>query len=211
MRKLILVLFSLSLTVFCFANGRCEKLEKEILKNPNVLSVDVGQIDKWTEEIYFAHIILSNGILLEVREFNRDLSGKMISVERIGDCEFPYCTYAMKVPDKHGLNSAYLYTSIKTFQLSCLLKKKIITVDDIINNSDEIYAFAEMLSRESPEERTIRRNLGTTQNDPNFTGKLGNFETDEYWGQVFARAYSEDFWNTNPGDYWEGMFADEQL
>ncbi|NLK45872.1 MAG: hypothetical protein GX297_04370 [Treponema sp.] len=45
MKKTVLILFSLFLTAFCFANGkaeRCEQLKLEIMKNPNVLSADVG-------------------------------------------------------------------------------------------------------------------------------------------------------------------------
>ncbi|MBP5794140.1 MAG: hypothetical protein J6W46_10955, partial [Spirochaetaceae bacterium] len=84
MKKVILILVSLFLTVFCSANGRCEKLEKEILKNPNVIEVGVGQHDKWTQEIYFADIYLKNGGYLEITEFNRYLSGKQLGVEKIG-------------------------------------------------------------------------------------------------------------------------------
>ncbi|MBR3814480.1 MAG: hypothetical protein IKK38_11485, partial [Spirochaetaceae bacterium] len=61
MKKILLILISLSFVISCFANGRCEKLEKEILKNPNVIEVKVGQYDKWTQEIYFADIYLKNG------------------------------------------------------------------------------------------------------------------------------------------------------
>ena len=84
MKKVILILVSLFLVSFCYANGRCEKLEKEILKNPNVIEVKVGQYDKWTQEIYWADIYLKNGGYLELTEFNRYLSGKQLGVEKIG-------------------------------------------------------------------------------------------------------------------------------
>ena len=73
-----------------------------------------------------------------------------------------------------------------------MLKKKIATVDDIVNNYNEIYELAETLARETPEERTNRRNDREIQNNENFSNVLGNFENDEYWGQVFVQNFSAD-------------------
>ena len=85
MKKVLICFILLSATVTaCFANGRCEKLEKEILKNPTVQEVKVAQYDKWSQEIYFADIYLKNGGFLTVCEFERDLSGKRLYVEYIG-------------------------------------------------------------------------------------------------------------------------------
>ncbi len=213
MRKLILVLFSLSLTVFCFANGRCEKLEKEILKNPNVIEVKVGQYDKWTQEIYFADIYLKNGGYLEITEFNRYLSGKQLGVEKIGrnsdgtpEYEFLLGRYVEKKPDKNGFIYTYRMNAVKTEALSLVLKKDINNVDDIINNYDEIYALAEKLAKETPEERTNRRKDGKIQDDPNFSTTFGNFESDKCWGQVFSREYSSE---RTYDKYFDSMFADE--
>ena len=213
MRKLILVLFSLSLTVFCFANGRCEKLEKEILKNPNVIEVKVGQYDKWTQEIYFADIYLKNGGYLEITEFNRYLSGKQLGVEKIGrnsdgtpEYEFLLGSYTTKIPDKEGYIHSYRMNAVKTEALSLVLKKDINNVGDIINNYDEIYALAEKLAKETPEERTNRRKYGKIQDDPNFSSTFGNFESDKCWGQVFSREYSSE---RTYDKYFDSMFADE--
>ncbi|MBP5603032.1 MAG: hypothetical protein J6X78_09950 [Treponema sp.] len=213
MRKLILVLFSLSLTVFCFANGRCEKLEKEILKNPNVIEVKVGQYDKWTQEIYFADIYLKNGGYLEITEFNRYLSGKQLGVEKIGrnsdgtpEYEFLLGRYVEKKPDKNGFIYTYRMDAVKTEALSLVLKKDINNVGDIINNYDEIYILAEKLAKETPEERTNRRKDGEIQDDSNFSSTFGNFESDKCWGQVFSREYSSE---RTYDKYFDSMFADE--
>ena len=214
MRKLILVLFSLSLTVFCFANGRCEKLEKEILKNPNVIEVGVGQHDKWTQEIYFAYITLTNDRYIKLVEFDRYLSGEYLSIESIGkknadkipEYEFVYGSYTTKIPDKEGYIHSYRMNAVKTEALSLVLKKDINNVDDIINNYDEIYALAEKLAKETPEERTNRRKDGKIQDDPNFSTTFGNFESDKCWGQVFSREYSSE---RTYDKYFDSMFADE--
>ena len=214
MKKVILILVSLSLAVSCFANGRCEKLKREIMKNPNVSEVlRLGQYDKWTQEIYFADIYLKNGGYLELTEFNRYLSGKQLGVEKIGrnpdgtpEYEFLLGSYVEKKPDKEGYIHGYRMNAVKTEALSLVLKKDINNVGDIINNYDEIYALAEKLAKETPEERTNRRKDGKIQDDPNFSDTFGNFESDKCWGQVFAREYSSE---RTYDKYVDSMFADE--
>ncbi len=213
MKKILLILISLSFVISCFPNGRCEKLEKEILKNPNVIEVKVGQYDKWTQEIYFADIYLKNGGYLELTEFNRYLSGKQLGVEKIGrnpdgtpEYEFLYGSYTTKIPDKEGYIHSYRMNAVKTEALSLVLKKDINNVGDIINNYDEIYALAEKLAKETPEERTNRRKDGKIQDDPNFSTTFGNFESDKCWGQAFSREYSSE---RTYDKYTDFMFADE--
>lgn len=185
MKKVILILVSLFLTVFCFANGRCEKLEKEILKNPNVIEVKVGQYDKWSQEIYFADINLTNGGFLTVCEFGRDLSGKRLYVEYIGRNPAGKIEYEF-ICGMDGINCR---------AMSALFNKNISSVDDIINNYDELYKLAEALAQETPEERSLRIRMKKS-----FIDKHGNYDTCEYWGVIFAKRMEEEY---------SSMFADE--
>ncbi|MBR4823978.1 MAG: hypothetical protein IKZ86_04205 [Spirochaetaceae bacterium] len=184
MKKVILILVSLFLVSFCFANGRCEKLEKEILKNPNVIEVGVGQHDKWTQEIYFAYITLTNDRYIKLVEFDRYLSGERLCIECLGNN-----------PEK---KFEYEFIRIDCIALSALFNKNISTVNDIINNYDEIYKLAATLAKETPEERTQRKNMKCT--DSGYTDRLGNYKSDKRCGYVFARYINEPF---------ESMFADE--
>ena len=203
MKKILLIISSLSLAVFCFANGefeRCEQLKQEIMKNPNVSYVaNIFQYDTRSQDLFGADIYLKNGGYLSLIEFDRNLSGKGLSINYIGkdsngtiEYTFAFCWHEMKIPDKYGLNSAYMDGYIKSFQLSCFLNKEISTINDIINNYNEIYALAEALAKETPEERSKRRTRHKSDDDTMFSDKLGNFETDEYWGQVFVKRFNAD-------------------
>lgn len=189
-KSLLFLLF----TIFCFANGRCEKLEREIMKNSNVLEVNVGQYDKWSSEIYYANITLTNNRYIRLVEFNRNLSGNRLGIEYIGkdtdgniEYEFAYGNYTTKIPDKKtGLIYSGRMNDFRTEALSLILNKEICTVNEIINNYDEIYSLTERLAEESPEDRTKRLKTGKIQDSPSFSNIFGNFENDECWGQVFA-------------------------
>ncbi|NLF84095.1 MAG: hypothetical protein GX568_08965 [Candidatus Gastranaerophilales bacterium] len=190
MKKIILIIIPLLLANFCFANGRCEILERKILKNPNVSEVLVGKHDKWFQEIYWTRIHLKNGGYLRLIEFDRYLSGNRLGIEYIGinpdeipEYEFVYGHYIEKIPDKKGYIHSYRMNAVRTDALSLLLKKEIHNVHDIINNYDEIYVLAETLAKETPEERTKRRKDGKIQDDPNFLNVYGNFESDKCWGK----------------------------
>lgn len=212
MKKVILILVSLFLTVFCSANGRCEKLEKEILKNPNVQDVEVVQYDKRTQEIYFADIYLKNGGYLFLTEFTRNLTGDRLSVGYIGknpdrtyEYEFLYGSYTTKKTDESDSIRSYRMNAVRANALSIVLKKDIRNVDDFINNYDEIYILAETLAKETPKERTKRRKDGEIQDDPNFSATFGNFESDKCWGQIFVSKYCLRTF----GECSAPMFADE--
>ena len=176
MKKLTALFTFLFLTAFCFANGRCDRLEREIMKNSNVFKVTVVQYDKWTQEIYYADIYLKNDGYLLVDEFDRYLSGNNLNVLYIGR-------------DAEGkIEYEFVgFRGVDCIELSGLLNKEIRNVNDIINNYDEIYKLAEALAKETPEERTKRMKMERT--DPDFTEKLGNFDNGKYWGCVFARKY----------------------
>lgn len=213
MKKILLILISLSFVISCFPNGRCEKLEKEILKNPNVQEVKVGQYDKWSQEIYFADIYLRNGGYLLITEFGRNLTGNWLSVKCLGrnpdgtsEYEFLCGNYTTKETDESDSIKSYSMSAVRADALSIVLKKEIHTVVDIINNYDEIYILAETLAKETPEERTRRRKNGEIQYNPNFSSILGNFESDKCWGQIFARKYSPE---RTYDKYTDFMFADE--
>ena len=175
MKKLTALFAFLFLATFCYANGRCDRLEREIMKNSNVSKVTVVQYDKWTQEIYFTDIYLKNDGYLLVDEFDRYLSGDNINVLYIGR-------------DAEGkIEYEFVDFGINCRALSGLLNREIRNVNDIINNYDEIYKLAAELAKETPEERTKRMKMERT--DPDFTEKLGNFDTGKYWGCVFARKY----------------------
>ena len=183
MKKLTSLFAFLLLTAFCFANGRCDQLEKEIMNNPNVLEVKVGQHDKWSKEIYFAHIYLEDGGYLLIKEFDRYLSGDNIYIDKIGrntegEIEYKFVGWG-------GVNCR---------ALTGLFNKEIRNVNDIINNYDEIYKLAAELAKETPEERTKRMKM--ERSDPDFTEKLGNFDTGKSYGRVFAQIYL--FYETEP-------------
>ena len=183
MKKLTALFAFLFLTAFCFANGRCDQLEKEIMKNPNVLEVKVGQHDKWSKEIYFADIDLKNGGYLCLEEFDRYLSGNTLCTHYIGknaEGKFEY-----EFTGWSGINCR---------ALTGLFNKEIRNVNDIINNYDEIYKLAAELAKETPEERTKRMKM--ERSDPDFTEKLGNFDTGKSYGRVFAQIYL--FYETEP-------------
>lgn len=213
MKKILLILISLSFVISCFPNGRCEKLKKEILKNPNVQEVKTGQYDKWSQEIYFADIYLRNGGYLLITEFSRNLTGNWLSVKCLGrntdgtsEYEFLCGNYTTKETDESDSIKSYSMSAVRADALSIVLKKEIHTVVDIINNYDEIYILAETLAKETPEERTNRRKDGKIQDDPNFSTTFGNFESDKCWGQIFARKYSPE---RTYDKYTDFMFADE--
>ena len=196
MKKVILILFALFLVSFCFANGRCEKLKREIMKNPNVSEVlRLGQYDKWNQEIYWADICLKNGGFLALREFDRNLSGDLLGIEYIGknlDGKIEYEFAGGYIITKNP----YHQTAMNDFRcnaISALFNKTITTVNDIIDNYEEIYELAEVLANETPENRSKRRNLIKTQDDSTFIDKIGNFETEEFWGQVFAKRMEEEY------------------
>ncbi len=167
------------LNSMAFANGRCDRLEREIMKNSNVSKVTVVQYDKWTQEIYYADIYLKNDGYLLVDEFDRYLSGDNINVLYIGR-------------DAEGkIEYEFVDFGINCRALTGLFNKEIRNVNDIINNYDEIYKLAAELAKETPEERTKRMKMERT--DPDFTEKLGNFDTGKSYGRVFARKYQSMF------------------
>lgn len=211
MKKLILLIAFLSLTTFCFTLGiqeEYEKMEKEIMENPQVVSVSVSGMDGEFGPPYYADIVLTSDRTLHIVEFDKTLSGDWMSISKIGNFEFGGGRYIKKIPNEKGLLDSYSMYEAHADILSIMLKKEILTIDDIINNYNEIQVLAEKLSKETAEERTRRRKLGKIQDDPNFLDKFGNFENDKCWGQVFAREYSKERRRNKPG-YWEGMFADE--
>ena len=120
MKKLTALFAFLFLTAFCFANGRCDQLEKEIMKNPNVLEAKVGQYDKRSQNIYGADIYLKNGGYLFVSEFDQNLSGNRLGVLYIGKTPdgtvkfyVACCYHKMKVLDEFGKNnikSRFIFT-----------------------------------------------------------------------------------------------------
>ena len=201
MKKAILILVSLFLALSCFANGRCKKLEKEILKNPNVAEVlRLGQYDKWTQEIYWADIRLKNGGFLALREFDRNLSGDLLGIEYIGknlDGKIEYEFAGGYIITKNPYHETAM-NDLRCRAISALFTKTITTVNDIIDNYDEIYALAESLAKETPEERYIRMKIQWKDSD--FTEKLGNFDDGKVYGQIFAKRREEEY---------NSMFADE--
>ncbi len=189
MKKAILILVSLFLVSFCYANGRCEKLKREIMKNPNVSKVlRLGQYDKWTQEIYWANIRLKNGGFLQLTEFDRNLTGDRLCIEFIGRHPDGRPEYEF-ICGMDGINC---------YALSALFNKDICTVNDIINSYDEIYKLAEALAKESPEERSVRMKMKRTDSD--FTEKIGNFDDGKFYGRIFAKRREEEY---------NSMFADE--
>lgn len=213
MKRLLFIPMFLCFSVFCFALGvheEYEKIEKKIMENPQVVSVIVSGMGGNFGPPYYADIVLTGDRTLRIVEFDKTLSGERIGIDRIGIYEFGLGRYIKKIPDEDGIIHGYRVNEIRANVLSLILEKDIFSIDDIINNYDEIHAFTEKLAKETPEERSNRRILGVLiQNDPGFSKIFGNFESDECWGQVFARVYSKDNWHNPSGYYWEGMFADE--
>ena len=212
MKKVIFSVLFLCFSVFCFALGvheEYEKIEKKIMENPQVVSVFVSGMYGDFGPPYYADIVLTGDRTLHIVKFDKTLSGEWIGIDRIGEYEFGLNSYIKKKLNEKGTIDGYLMANVKAEALSIMLSKEICTVDNIINNYDEIYSLAETLAKETREERSKRRKLGEIQDDPNFSNLIGNFESDECWGQVFARVYSKDNWHNPSGYYWEGMFADE--
>lgn len=212
MKRLLFIPMFLWFSVFCFALGvheEYEKIEKKIMENPQVVSVIVSGMGGNFGPPYYADIVLTGDRTLRIVEFDKTLSGEWIGIDRIGEYEFGQNSYIKKKLNEKGTIDGYLMVNVKAEALSIMLSKEICTVDNIINNYDEIYSLTEILAKETPEERSKRRKLGEIQDDPNFSNLIGNFESDECWGQVFARVYSKDNWHNPSGYYWEGMFADE--
>ena len=212
MKKAIFGVIFLCFSVFCFALGvheEYEKIEKKIMENPQVVSVIVSGMGGNFGPPYYADIVLTGDRTLHIVKFDKTLSGEWIGIDRIGEYEFGLNSYIKKKLNEKGTIDGYLMANVKAEALSIMLSKEICTVDNIINNYDEIYSLAETLAKETREERSKRRKLGEIQDDPNFSNLIGNFESDKCWGQVFARVYSKDNWHNPSGYYWEGMFADE--
>lgn len=212
MKRLLFIPMFLCFSVFCFALGvheEYEKIEKKIMENPQVVSVFVSGMYGDFGPPYYADIVLTGDRTLHIVKFDKTLSGEWIGIDRIGEYEFGLNSYIKKKLNEKGAIDGYLMANVKAEALSIMLSKEICTVDNIINNYDEIYSLAETLAKETQEERSKRRKLGEIQDDPGFSKIFGNFESDECWGQVFARVYSKDNWHNPSGYYWEGMFADE--
>ena len=209
MKQITLFLIFSCFSFICFANGIYEKMEIMIMKNNNVISAFVDGMNGDFGPPYYANVVLAENKVLHIVNFDKTLSGEWLGLEKIGEYEFVYGSYTIKTPDNEGYIHSYRMNAVKTEALSLVLKKDINNVNDIINNYEEIYALAETLAKESPEERTKRRKNGKIQDDPNFSSILGNFESDKCWGQVFVRKSSIE------SDYYpfkgepEPMFADE--
>ena len=204
MKKGAFVILFLSLFGLSFALGIHDTesfgiIEEKIMENPKVSWVKVRGMNGDSYP-FTCMIKLVDGGSLSLTEFDKNLSGVNLRIYLIDEYEFVYGQYIEKIPDDKGILHGYRMNEIRTDVLSIVLNKKIRTVNDIINNYNEIYTLAETLSKETPEERTKRRKVDKIQNDPNFINELGNFENDECWGQIFVRHKSEAY---------ESMFVDK--
>lgn len=212
MKKTFLVIILVLVTGICYADfwdSTVDWLERKIMENPNVVGARVFK--KFGEDSYNCEIGLGLGRSVVVFYANRNLSGEQLSVVGIGDQRwqlgkrgycFEPCIWFDKKNGKHGEKGCHSAFGVPAFVLSAVLGKEIKTVDDVVNNYDEICNIAETLSKETPEERSARLIHNEEEKNSDFTNHLGNFETDEIWGQLFA-------WEKHKVDYMDYSWFDD--
>ena len=203
MKQLIIFVFLFFAINFCFAFGDKEReaeIEQEqcimaehLKKNPNVKEVDFTHHDKLYSNQWIVNISLKNDGCIKIMYCSvEQFFNGHIPIWQVGEFELWNRTFL-----KEGVqDNKYLCPTLEPkLALSKLLQLPFESIDDYINNYEEINVLLEKLSFETKLERTQRRDMQYT--DDEFIDYFGNFETDEVYGMLFARPITEkgtEFW-----------------
>ena len=173
---------------YVFASGRLEErtqLRKCLSSNDNIYSFYLEHHEGFSDNRWYLEIYLLNGGYLEIDSFTASsfLNG-YIWPDRVGN----YSVFGSAVLKETG--------EITSNAFSILLNKKIETIDDYINNYDEILELVKKIALQTPEERSIRAAMKYTDSD--FLEYIGNFESDDEYGTIYAKKPNEPTWSDNP-------------
>ncbi|MBO4438423.1 MAG: hypothetical protein J5798_03660 [Spirochaetaceae bacterium] len=198
MKKVLICLILLSATVTaCFASGNKEeqkKLENMFYENPNVESVKMRQDGKadygsFLKPTFHVEIALKNGGFFSANYCDTIDMNKELEVELIGEYNVSFLYRSKKIEDKERIISMGVNAYIAG---SNFLNLPINTIDDFIDYYDTIYNIVKELSKETFEERKARRHMHYQDSD--FLKHYGNYETEDYWGYIFAKQKDELWW-----------------
>ncbi len=197
MKKAVLSILCFCYSIICFAVGIKEEqkiLENMLYANPNIASVKMTQDGKtdygsYIKPTFSVEITLKNGGYFVANYCDTIDLNEELEVESIGEYDVAFLYRSKKIEDKEriirmGVN-AYIAGSI-------FLNLPINTIDEFIDNYDIIYSTVKELSKETFEERKVRRHMHYLDSD--FLKYYGNYETEDYWGYIFAKQKDDIWW-----------------
>lgn len=189
MKNIAFICVFFVISISCFALGYREKINEErksietrLLSNPNVVSVQIKrntESNNWSVIIY----LINDGIISIKECVEEGICKGWMTFEKFGDyLVYPLCS----IKESDHLGYPWKAASVSFNEI---LHIPFNDIDDFIDNYDSIIEMLQKLAEESKNERIERHNMFYT--DSNFLNYYGNYETDDLWGYVFARPYSE--------------------
>ena len=196
MKKIAFICVCFVISISCFALGYKEKsdqeekrIENHILKNPNVISVQLKRNQEF--RTWSAVINLINGGQINIKKCDEEGNNNgWIIFDQFGDYQVRSLCCIKESENGYPWKAA-------SVSFNEILHIPFNNIDDFINNYDSIIEMLKKLAEESKSERIERWKM--TYTDSDFLNYYGNYETDDLWGYVFACSYQDYLLEQN---YW---------